>query len=147
MKYSEFKSAIENLGLIYDGNALVTVINPGKRDTLVGVDKYTFANITTYSAIDDLDMDKAEALLRLATELATTPLEERNDEKKYNVVACRHKWGMKGEFELTKFYFRGTSNFLNVAGGDYNGDENQQWTMQQIKDWGLESCERMEAKE
>lgn len=147
MKYSEFKKAVESMYLQVDNlSSEVWIVNPENMHNLLSISKVKFAYIRIEN-LDDLDVIKVKVLLRLVAELASTPLEKRDD-KKYNVVAFREKYGTKGAIKERKmFYYRNEDGYLKTAVSDFNAGPDQQWSMEQIKDWGLEDCERISVDE
>lgn len=83
-------------------------------------------------------------VLSLLCEYASTPIEKRRTEPKYNVIAYRRKRGIPNDMtEEVYFYWRGDSGHLLITDGDTNNDDNQQWSMSQIKSYGLEDYERI----
>lgn len=150
MKYSEFATKIKELGLKADLIAFedyVSVQCDGIDVALVSK-KHIMVIDTDYKTWQELEVWKQKILFDNLAVLAKTPLEKREDEKKYNVVACRRKAGLKGSLEeVIEFYYRSAGGRLRLNIADYNRDENQQWTMEQIKDWGLENYERIEVKD
>lgn len=96
----------------------------------------------------DLNPKRRMKLYDLVLEYAKTPVSERAEEKKYNVVAYVRKGGTPNALtEHTCFYWRGAYGELSVTGSGGNGDENQQWTMEQIKKYGLEDHKRIEIED
>ena len=96
----------------------------------------------------DLNPERRMKLYDLVLEYAKTPVNERTDEKKYNVISCRHKHGIPNKMtEETYFYYRGGNGYLFATDGKFNYEEKQQWTMRQIKEYGLEDCERIEVED
>lgn len=73
----------------------------------------------------------------------------KKPEKKYNVVAYK---GITGKTSARFWYRLGISDETNaideisVSGGFNNGDEDQQWTDAQIKEYGLEDYEKIEVE-
>ena len=85
MKYSEFEKKVKELGFeiergVYDN--LNVVNNSGKVIIRVYTDSICqIDNATT--GFDELDLEAKKDIFKLAVELASTPLEEREDEKKF----------------------------------------------------------------
>ncbi|ETA74058.1 hypothetical protein [Ligilactobacillus equi] len=150
MKYREFEETVKAIGLVAKNNPLsFCVYNPKSKDyenCIVVISKEEYAKFSTKTPVG-LDRITIKTLLIATVALASTPLEERGEEKKYNVVACREKYGTKGAIKERKtFYYRNEDGYLNTAVSDFNAGPDQQWTLEQIKDWGLESCERIEVR-
>lgn len=148
MKYSEFKRKLREFGfdIMEDGNVLIVRLN----DVLIAkINKTMRYKLQTTSSFDFMLSDTANKYIwDCVSQLASTPLEEREEEKKYNVVACCEKYGTKGAIKERKmFYYRNEDGYLKTAVSDFNAGPDQQWTLQQIRDWGLESCERIEVKD
>lgn len=93
----------------------------------------------------NINPEERMKLYDLVLEYAKTPVSERAEEKKYNVVSCRHKYGTPDNMtEETYFYYRGENGYLFATDGKFNHEEKQQWSMKQIEEYGLEDCERIE---
>ena len=91
MKYSEFIREVEKMGLnTTTVNGCVEVLNKyGEMLLYVDMD-YDFSISTEYTSFDELDFDELDKeikkkLFNLAVELASTPLDEREDEKRYRL--------------------------------------------------------------
>ena len=86
MKYSEFKRDVEAMGLkigIYGG--YIDVLDEHDEPLLNVNTEYNFSICTDYSKFDELDKEIKKKLFNLAVELASTPLQEREDEKRYRL--------------------------------------------------------------
>lgn len=151
MEYKEFERRVKDLGLFMkrDEYGRVNVFATPELTMLVAMicdDEPYAISICRNGTI--LSPMKREKLFDLVVEYARTPVEQRIEVKKYNVVSCRHKYGTPGNMtEDAYFYYRGDDGCLLVTNGMTNDDEDQQWTMQQIKEYGLEDCEKIEVKE
>lgn len=63
--------------------------------------------------------------------------------KKYNVIA----WvSPQDETKRSFWYRREVAQGVGVSTSSYNRDSNQQWTLAQIKEYGLEDCKRIEVQ-
>lgn len=85
MKYKEFKEKVKELGYGIDNgyDRFVYVVNYDK-ETLISINKNERYSINSdYSSFGNLNDEYKRVLLRLSYELASTPLDEREDEKKY----------------------------------------------------------------
>lgn len=92
---------------------------------------------------EDLESKERVTFYDTVLEYAKTPLNERGLE--YNVVAYRRMCGSPGDIEeKTYFYRRNWGGELSVADEDTNHNEDQRWTLEQIKEYDLDNCERME---
>ena len=86
MKYSEFKREIETRGLkIGICGGYIDVLDEHDEPLLSVSTEYDFSICTDYSGFDELNKDDKKELFYLAVELASTPLKDREDEKKYYV--------------------------------------------------------------
>lgn len=150
MLYKEFKEKLEAWGLhiyhddyqyinVYTSQAvLLAVINNGVQNVLYFLD-----------GSELLSSEKRMAFYDLALEYAKTPVEERGEEKKYNVVAfrCKHETSDGTVEEDVGFYYRAFHDRLQwTFDSDANNQKDQQWTMKQIEHYGLEDYERIEVK-
>ena len=80
MKYSEFKREIETRGLkIGICGGYIDVLDEHDEPLLNVGTEYDFSICTDYSSFDELDKDDKKELFNLAVELASTPLDERED--------------------------------------------------------------------
>ena len=145
MKYSEFKQKMKDLGLtVKEYEAELEIYK--EKAFIAKVSKYWQFAMDIGSIISDIQFRKYD-IFRAIIELANTPIEEREEEKKYNVVAYETYEGPKGGRKHKMFYYRKSKYTLGTMIELCNSDSNQQWTLQQIRDWGLEDCERIEVKE
>ena len=86
MKYSEFKREIEAMGLITITEKGFVEVLDKYGEMLLSVDmEYNFSICTDYFKFDKLDKEIKKELFYLAVELASTPLQEREDEKRYRL--------------------------------------------------------------
>ena len=86
MKYSEFKREIEAVGFNTKtiNNRIEVWDNYGERLLYVYM-IYDFSVCTDSPKFDELDEEIKKELFYLAVELASTPLDEREDERKYRL--------------------------------------------------------------
>lgn len=147
MKYSEFEKEVEKLGfrIVEDENIVKVLLN----DVIVAkINKKVRYKLQTTINFDLMPSDTIKKdIWDCVFQLASTQIDKREKMKKYNVVAYETYEGFKGSGKCTRFYRRNGNNILGAMTEARNSSENQQWAMQQIKDWGLESCERIEAEE
>lgn len=145
MLYKEFKERLAELGCTadYGYNKEICI--------------YTTANIMVARIFDDCQYDlyffdklaclaskKREKFINLCLEYASTPIDRRTEPTKYRVVAFRWKNGTpKNITESVAFYRRDCVGALDWTYNEAYTDERQKWTMKQIKEYDLESCERI----
>lgn len=151
MKHSELQKQIENLGLIArDRMEYLCVLNE-EGDYLATVSNkvmYKMEMISFDEYPELIESGKDEDVFSLLVEYARTPLDERYDPKKYNVIAYREKGGYPDNIvEDVYFYWRGNGGELLIAAEEGNKDRDQQWTLSQIEEYGLENCERIEVED
>ena len=95
MKYSEFESDIEAMGYSISLDLDNLYVRGGERVYLLSVGSHSAYTINSdYEHFRNLEDSKKERLLDLAWRLANTPLEERDDEKKYRLRLPFIKNGM-----------------------------------------------------
>ena len=124
MKYSEFIREVEAIGLnigIYGG--YIDVLDEHDEPLLNVGTEYDFSICTDYSSFDKLDKEIKKKLLYLAVELASAPLEDREDEKKYYVKFMERVYLV---------YYPKSKNYGVVSKREGSGGETQ-FTEQQIK--------------
>ena len=151
MLHNEFVEKMSRLGFEtnsafgFDGHAETSIyfehIYMGR------VDEREQGVLDTYdSTFKRLDDSKLQDFLSLLVEYVLTPVERRIEVKKYNVVAYTELAGHRDNlFSTEKFYGR-SGDYLIVSDKFSNGTPEQQWTLDQIKDWNLEGFERIEVK-
>ena len=88
MKYSEFEREVEKLGFVVDDSSTpIYVDRNGGGETLVSIGRHKrFWLDPGWSGFNNLTEDQKLELYDLAYQLAKTPLEEREEEKLYNVI-------------------------------------------------------------
>lgn len=146
MLYKEFTKKLAELGLYFEYGDYGTIrVYTSRQVTLATIDDNYQYDLFLSSSCGSLSPEVREKFFKLALEYASTPVEARAEEKKYNVVAYREKGGYPDNIvEDTLFYWRANDGCLFVANGKSNGEEEQQWTMSQIREYDLEDCERIE---
>jgi len=90
MKTSEFKKQVEELGLSWETVGDSLIIFRGSFSTSNNIvaninTKYSFVLSTEWVGFDRLSDDNQKQLLNVSFDYAQTPIEERKEEKKYNV--------------------------------------------------------------
>ena len=88
MKYSEFKREVEKMGFVVEDDGTPIYVDKSKDgETLVSIGKHKrFWLDPGWSGFNNLTEDQKLKLYDLAYQLAKTPLAERENEKKYNVI-------------------------------------------------------------
>jgi hypothetical protein len=88
MRYSEFKREVEKLGFVVEDDGTPIYVDKSKDgETLVSIGKHKqFWLDPGWSGFNNLTEDQKLKLYDLAYQLAKTPLAERENEKKYNVI-------------------------------------------------------------
>lgn len=149
MKYKEFERKLKELSFYagFDNDSKEMYIYTPPRMALAVIDDSVQYDVFFSGKCKFLNSEARKEFFELALEYASTPVDERR-EKKYNVVAYVRKGGTPNALtEHTCFYWRGAYGELSVTGIGGNGDENQQWTMEQIKKYGLEDHKRIEIED
>ena len=88
MKYSEFKAEVEKMGFVVDDNSTPIYVDKNEGgETLMSIGRHKrFWSDPGWSGFNNLTEDQKLELYDLAYQLAKTPLEEREEEKLYNVI-------------------------------------------------------------
>ena len=123
MKTSEFKNELGKMGYTFE-DARVMDEN-----------SLTVAWINT-SRVNKIDSayacDISPKLFSLITKYAATPIAEREDEKLFNVQIIKGKWGRQS------WLYRYDDDDVLTSYSSDNDDSNQQWTLEQIKEYGID---------
>lgn len=86
MKYSEFKRDVEAMGFkIGICGGYIDVLDEHDEAVLSVGTEYDFSICTDYRGFGELDKDNKKELFNLAVELASTPLDEREEDRKYRL--------------------------------------------------------------
>ena len=88
MKYSEFKREVEKMGFVVDDSSTPIYVDKNEDgETLMSIGRHRrFWLDPGWSGFNNLTEDQKLKLYDLAYQLAKTPLAEREEEKKYNVI-------------------------------------------------------------
>ena len=88
MKYSEFKTEVENMGfVVIDSGAPIYVDKDKDGETLMSIDVHRrFRLDPGWSGFNKLTEDQQLKVYDLAYQLAKTPLAEREEERRYYLV-------------------------------------------------------------
>jgi len=125
MKTSEFKAELEKLGYTFEDERVKNEQN-----------LITVAWIST-SGVNVIDSgygcEVSPKLFNLITKYAATPIAEREDEPKlFNVQIVKGNWGCK------PWLYRNAVNDISTSFLAVNNDLNQQWTLEQIKEYEID---------
>lgn len=150
MRYKEFERKVKELGFYVNvnfGDTKQLYICTPPRMCLSIIDDDVQYGLAFSGKCRFLSSEARKEFFELALEYASTPVEERRtEEKKYNVIAYTELAGHRDKlFSTEKFYGR-SGDYLIVSEKFSNGTPEQQWTLEQIKDWNLEGFERIEVK-
>lgn len=129
MKTSEFRAELKKLGYTFEDNlvknkqgvtsAYISTVCVNKMDTISGADTLGGEMIS-------------DELFSLLTCYAATPIAEREDEKLFNVQIVKGKWG------CASWLYRFDDDYVITSSSDANDCSNQQWTLAQIKKYGID---------
>ena len=87
MKYSEFRKLINDKGLEISDGGSVLVTCPNTDRVYMMIDKDNTHKLTTsFSKFSELSVCDKQILLDWAIKLASTPIEEREDERRYRLA-------------------------------------------------------------
>ena len=122
MKTSEFKAELEKLGYTFEDSHVKNEQN------------LIIASINT-SYVNNIDSnyscELSPKLFNLITKYASTPIAEREDEKLFNVQIIKGNWGRASWLYR---YDDGISTSVSAV----NHYSRQQWTLEQIKAYGID---------
>jgi len=147
MKTSELIDKVAELSQHHsvkrDCNKIIYVQYKGKKIIWTS-DELQYAGF--FLAVDNEEYKKlpySYKLYMLLSEYSMTPVKKRDESKKYNVIAWKDPKGMQG----TSYWYRPTLGPLRASDKKDNDDDDQQWTLAQIKEYGLEKFERVEVQD
>lgn len=145
MKYKEFEKKLGDLDLFVECNTVKQItIYTARQVALAIVDDNDQYDLYFSGKCRLLSPEVREKFFSLAVEYASTPIDRRTEPTKYRVVAFRWKNGTpKNITESVAFYRRDCVGALDWTYNEAYTDESQKWTMKQIKEYDLESCERI----
>lgn len=133
MKTKEFVERIKELGfLIEKRGKQITITDKDDTPLLTIYNDYIYSMDTVFSAFDELDESDKNKLFKLGYEYASTPLSEREQEKKYYI---RLK-GAVGEYHYLNYDIEDNGYFLDD--NDNSDIEITQFTKQDIEQYGLQ---------
>lgn len=149
MRYKEFAKKLAELDLYVEHRECKQIyIYTSRQVALAIVDDNDQYDLYFSGKCRLLSPEVREKFFSLAVEYASTPIEKRKsepkDEQKYNIVAFKARSGYLPNLinELAALYGRADDGKLYYAAVD-GKTKNFQWTMRQIKEYGLEDCERI----
>jgi hypothetical protein len=123
MKTSEFKAELEKLGYTFEDERVKNEQN------------LTVAWIST-SDVNTIDSNYGYEVspkpFSLIYKYATTPIAEREDEKLFNVQIVKGNWG------CAPWLYRNAVDEISTSFSEANNFLNQQWTLEQIKEYGID---------
>lgn len=123
MKTSEFKAELEKLGYAFEDSGVKNEQNS------------TIACISTLrvNVIDsNYGCEVSPKVFNLIYKYASTPIAEREDEKLFNVQIIKGKWGR------ASWVYRDYDDEISTSFSADNNNSNQQWTLEQIKAYGID---------
>jgi len=124
MKTSEFKVELEKLGYTFDDDIVMN-----KDDLVVALISPLCVNVIN----SDYGCEVSPKLFNLITKYVATPIAEREDEPKlFNVQIIKGKWGR------ASWLYRYDDNEIDTSISADNNDLDQQWTLEQIKAYGID---------
>lgn len=122
MKTSEFKTELEKLGYTFEDKFIKNKSN------LIGA----WISISDVNKINsNYGCEVSPKLFNLITKYASTPIDEREDEKLFNIQIIKGKWGRPS------WLYRDYGE-ISTSSSENNNDSNQQWTLEQIKEYGID---------
>ena len=123
MKTSEFKVELEKLGYTFDDDIVMN-----KDDLVVALISPLCVNVIN----SDYGCEVSPKLFNLITKYAATPIAEREDEKLFNVQIIKGNWG------YASWLYRDDYSEMSTSSLADNNDSDQQWTIEQIKAYGID---------
>ena len=127
MKTSEFKAELEKLGYTFEGTHVINEQN----SRIAWVSSVYVNSIDTHYS-----REVSPKLFNLITKYAATPIDEREDEKLFNVQIIKGNWGRESWLYRVDYY-----DEISTSSAADNNDDNQQWTVDQIKEYGIDDEE------
>ena len=122
MKTSEFKAELKKLGYTFEDSQVMN-----KNNLTVAFINSLFVNMinSNYGCV------LPPKLFNLIYKYAATPIAEREDEKLFNVQIIKGNWG-------SKLWLYQDDDGISTSISAYNNDSDQQWTLEQIKEYGFD---------
>lgn len=124
MKTSEFKAELGKMGYVFGKKGHVNNLL-GCTVASVKLDETNILDTFWGETISD-------ELFSLLTRYAATPIDEREDEKLFNVQIIKGNWGR------ASWIYRNDYGEINTSSSSDNDDLDQLWTLEQIKEYGID---------
>ena len=122
MKTSEFKAELKKLGYVFEDSRV-----KDKSSSMAA-----WISALCVNKIDtNYDCKVSPKLFNLLYKYAATPIAEREDEKLFNVQIIKGNWG-------SKLWLYQDDDGISTSISAYNNDSDQQWTLEQIKEYGFD---------
>ena len=124
MKISEFKAELEKLGYVFEDSCVTN------KDSLT----VAYISALYVNKIDTAHVcEVSPKLFNLITKYAATPIAEREDKPKlFNIQIVKGNWGRMS------WLYRDIADEISTSISVANNHLNQQWTLEQIKEYGIE---------
>lgn len=124
MKTSEFKTELKKLGYTFEDEYLMN--KQGKPSAYV-------STVCVNKMDTTFGYEISPKVFSLMSRYATTPIAERNDKPKlFNIQIIKGNWGRQS------WLYRDIDDEISIAISAYNNELDQQWTLEQIKEYGIE---------
>ena len=124
MKTSEFKAELEKMEYTFEDWQVTN-----KDDLLVALISPLCVNVIN----SDCGCEVSPKLFNLIYKYAATPIAEREDEPKlFNVQIIKGNWGSQS------WLYRDVNDEIDTSISADNNDSNQRWTLEQIKEYGID---------
>jgi len=123
MKTSEFKAELEKLGYTFENERV-------KNEQNLTVAWISTSDVNTIDS--NYNYKVSPKLFNLITKYAATPIAEHEDEKLFNVQIINGNWG------CPSWLYRVATDEISTSFSAGNNDLNQQWTLEQIKEYGID---------
>lgn len=123
MKTSEFKNELEKLGYTFEDSHV-------KNEQNLTVAWISTSDVNKIFTIYGPKLSPKP--FNLITKYAATPIAEREDEKLFNVQIIKGNWG------YASWLYRDAADKISTSFSAGNNDSSQQWTLEQIKEYGID---------
>lgn len=134
MKTKEFIKRVEELGYLIDDNYYhYWEIRNNKNYLIAVVSKDVLYKISTDSGYwDDISDEDKNKLLGLLIEYSKTPIEDREEEKRYYL---KHRWLTEGGFyRYVKHHTKAYGKKYELASWTYGNTSDMQYTFKEIEE-------------
>ncbi len=123
MKTSKFKAELEKMGYTFEDEYVKN------EQDLTSV---WISPVHVNAIITGFGPEISPKLFKLITKYTATPIAERKDEKLFNVQIVKGNWG------IAPWLYRNDDNEVSTSSSDANNYSNQQWTLEQIKEYEID---------